>query len=351
MRSSSLQPFFITLSLATAAATFFLSSGAFAAGNCKNDAECGAGFYCDISSPPSIGCGSKDGNSADCEQPAPQETSGYCREQAINCTTDAQCPAYLTCKNVSMGDTACSSPTCPQGQEDGCISEPSCETPKENPDAQKICAPKIIECSSNSVCPEGFACNISIGSGCSTIGCNPDDPSCKPDKPSDCEPDIKKYCGPKEIECKTDADCPTDWNCLSFEEGSCGGYNPDDPPAQDPSDAGSTPVPGSKSQDSNNCTISTRNLCAPKGYLAGIDSGGGMKDAKGSQLAESGGKDKTAGAPNYSAPNLESSTNNAVPTANNEDSGCSMNPRSQSTGILSLLMVGFAARLARRRSR
>lgn len=348
----------VALSLAAAAATFSFSSGASAADGCKTDAECGAGFFCEIAPPPSVACASPDGQPADCPEPTPAaDPSGYCREKPISCSTDADCPSYLGCMSTGGSDTVCSAPPCAEGQE---CPEPVCETPKEDPNAPKICAPKMIECTSDAACPEGFACNIELGTACPAIACDPSDPNCKQ---PDCTPETKKLCGPKEIDCKADADCPTDWRCISFEEGSCSGGGSTGTGSGTATPGGTgvgtepapAPSPGSKTLDTSDCTTTVRNLCAPKGYIAGVEQGGvNLSGATGSAVAEAAddsSKNSTQ-APSYSSPTRGSNTeSNGASGSSDSDSGCSTSPRGQGAGLLSVLLVGLAARLARRRSR
>jgi MYXO-CTERM domain-containing protein len=218
-----------------------------------------------------------------------------------------------------------------------------------------ICAPKQIDCTTDAQCPDGFACNIEFSAPCPAIDCAPDSPDCK----IECDPSTKKVCGPKEVSCQADADCPADWRCLSFEEGSCSGSGPSTPPSSgsgggeeevDPMPA-PAPTPGSKTLRDPACSTNVRNLCAPKGYLAGAEQGGGFDNASGSPLAEAGSKDNQK-SPSYSAPRGADTTPSNSSLGASSDDGCSTSgQRGQGAGLLGVLMVGLAARLARRRSR
>jgi len=359
----------LAVALSLAAASFSFSSGALAADSCKADADCGPGFFCEISAPPSVGCASKDGTPCTDPTPAPAPTDGYCREKPLSCQADADCPAYLACVSPAPDAISCTAPACPPGA--NCPEPAPCEQPTPDPNAPKLCAPKVIECKADSECPTGFACNAEIGGACPDIACAPGSDCPAPE----CSPS-KKICAPKELDCKADADCPADWRCITFEEGSCSGgtgTGTSTPPA--PGSGGGTdpapptpPSPGSKPLDTPpDCTTTVRNLCAPKGYLAGIEQGGAapLTDAKGSAVAEaatdaSNGAGKGSGsgsgsnspqAPSYSSPTKGSNTQPAAAAASgsDSDSGCSTSGRGQGSGLLSVLLVGLVARLARRR--
>ena len=92
----------LLVSLALGLASLSLASSARAGSACQADADCGAGFYCELVSAPSVGC-ANDGSPCDEPAPAPA-TSGVCREKPLSCESDAQCPAYLSCV-ASGGDT------------------------------------------------------------------------------------------------------------------------------------------------------------------------------------------------------------------------------------------------------
>jgi MYXO-CTERM domain-containing protein len=339
----------LLIALSLAAAAFSFSGAAAAADSCKSDADCGTGFFCELFAPPSVGCASKDDEPAECPEPIPTPAAeGFCREKPLSCQSDADCPSYLGCVQVG-GDVTCSSPVCEPGEP---CPEPVCESAP--PSSEKICAPKQIDCTTDAQCPDGFACNIKLGGYCPVIDCAFDSPDCR----SECDPSIHKVCGPKEIDCKADADCPADWRCLSFEEDSCSGSGPSTPPSSgsgggeegvDPMPA-PAPTPGSKTLEDPSCTATVRNLCAPKGYLAGAAQGGSFDNASGTPLAEAGSKDKKA--PSYSASRDSNTTpSNSSPGASS-DKGCSTSGQhGQGAGLLGVLMVGLAARLARRRSR
>jgi uncharacterized protein (TIGR03382 family) len=214
-----------------------------------------------------------------------------------------------------------------------------------------ICAPKMIDCTSDAGCPDGFACNIELGAACPTIACDPSDSNCKQ---PECDTSTKKICGPKEIDCKADGDCPTDWRCISFEEGSCsgsgGGEVPPSPGGGEPAPT-PAPMPGSKFADESGCSVTVRNLCAPKGYLAGVEQSGSFDKAQGSPLAEAGGTNNSGSkAPSYSSPTRGSDTQPSSGGTASDD-GCSTSGSRPGAGLFSVLLVGLAARLARRRAR
>lgn len=336
----------LALSLAAAAASFSVSSSAQAADSCKANADCGAGFYCELQAPPSVSCGSSDGKPADCPEPTPAPAvEGFCREKPLDCKADGDCPAYLACVSTGGGDVTCSAPACAPGEE---CPEPVCEEPKVDPNAPMICAPKMIDCTSDAGCPDGFACNIELGAACPTIACDPSDSNCKQ---PECDTSTKKICGPKEIDCKADGDCPADWRCISFEEGSCSGSGGGEVPPGGGGEPVPAPMPGSKFADESGCSVTVRNLCAPKGYLAGVEQSGSFDKAQGSPLAEAGGTNNSGSkAPSYSSPTRGSDTQPSSGGAASDD-GCSTSGSRPGTGLLGVLLVGLAARLARRRAR
>jgi hypothetical protein len=347
MHLTSRSTFAVALSLAAAAASFTFAPSAQAFSSCKADADCAAGFFCELYPAPSVSCGSPDGEPVECPEPGPAPAvEGYCREKPIPCKADGDCPDYLACVEAGGGDVACAAPACAPGEE---CPEPVCEEPKKDPNAPMICAPKMIECTSDAQCPKDFACNIELGVACPAIACDPTDANCKP--PECDQSSAKKLCGPKMIDCKANSDCPTDWQCLSFEEGGCSGSGGGEVPP--PSGGGTEPVPapspGSKFADE--CTTTTRSLCVPKGYIAGVEQGGSFDNAQGSPMAEAGAtKNDGSKAPSYSAPR-GSDTQPTSGGAASSDDGCSTSNRGQGAGLLSVLLVGLAARLARRRSR
>ncbi|MCS6899883.1 MAG: hypothetical protein RMJ98_09435 [Myxococcales bacterium] len=334
------------LSLAAAVTTLTFAPKAKAFSSCKADADCAAGFFCELVPPPSVGCASPDGQSSECPEPGPAPAvEGYCREKPIECKADADCPDYLACVSSGGGEVTCWAPACNPGEE---CPEPVCEEPKKDPNAPMVCAPKMIECTADAECPKDFACNIELGTACPTIACDPTDPNCKP---PECDQTPKKLCGPKLIDCKADGDCPSDWRCLSFEEGSCSGGGGTEPPSTGKGSKSTPKNPGSQFADE--CTVITRNLCVPKGYLAGIEQGGTFDSAQGSPMAEAGStKNDGSKAPTYSIPRgSDTQPTSGSASEPSGDGGCSTSHGGQGAGPLNVLFVGLAARLVRRRSR
>jgi MYXO-CTERM domain-containing protein len=374
--------------LSLAGATLTASSAAFAL-DCKADADCGQGFFCELAPTVSTSPGCAPGANCTTPEPAPAAaTTGTCQASPLSCASDADCPEYLTC--ASSGDYACAAPSCPAGQN---CPAPDCTPPANAP---KTCQVRSRTCQADADCYGNFQCVITQGGvACATPACPPGAPDCPAtDCPAPGTPAPSQgYCEPKEITCAADSDCPTDWACVEFDETTCSGSagtttppsmgtgpassasggmaTPPAPPPPTPPSGGGTGTSGSggtgtsgtgtgTSDPGTSCTQKVTRLCAPKGYVAA--SGGRATDLASPEVAGSTGGGATKGHQGSSASAVgapgasgagSAGTNAASGSTGSDDSGsgCSVGGagRSGGSGAFALAAVGLAAWLVRRR--
>ena len=161
------------------------------------------------------------------------------------CETDADCPDSFVCSEYDMPcggmEPACVCEPCASGEScEPCDCGDAPEPPDCSDTTMKSCVFMPTECSSDADCDANFACiedkvcsgGGSVGCDCATCACAPcDGPDCEPcDCPSDPEPCtcdeepvfeescevVGAYCGPKELPCQADSDCPESWECAKF---------------------------------------------------------------------------------------------------------------------------------------
>ncbi len=135
---------------------------------------------------------------------APTLWAAHASAQA--CATDADCADGDAC--VFYDDCDCdyeADPWCCPG-----VCEPIGVGPIED-----------FECETDADCGEGWACERGADEICSTWACA-DGEDC-PEPEVVCETWEYAYCMPDLIECSTDADCPDDLTCFTYEYEECSG--------------------------------------------------------------------------------------------------------------------------------
>lgn len=221
---------------------------------CESDDDCDPGFSCEEVGATACGC-------------APGMDCGDCEPEVFHgcvpadCESDEDCGEGQVCLTEEMPctDTG-STPACPPDAECPDFEEPEpCE-----PETRSQCAPMwAAPCEEAEDCGPGFdcefeeICSCSGGGGVPTPGgsgssggaeptdpaegsdgeapdagfrggdtpdsdrepTDPDDPGASPGGDGDCtcEPADEKSCVPREIECSTGADCPSEWTCEAME--------------------------------------------------------------------------------------------------------------------------------------
>jgi len=190
---------------------------------CGADADCSEGFHCELYGGET--CVVAPGQTEpDCGEPV---MYGECVRSPITCTTDADCPTYLSCiTGGGEGDVPVGG-ACEADANGNCIDQGA---PQEDPmPTASFCGYREIQCGSNADCPSDFECvdYAQSGGDCAApaIACDPDDPNCVMDVPNcePVEPTVYSACQPREIACDADTDCPSDWRCITESWGYCDG--------------------------------------------------------------------------------------------------------------------------------
>jgi hypothetical protein len=190
------------LSIIVAIATVALVNQAHALQECQADIDCKTGFYCslsEVSVSTSVPCATEASSDADVVGCADLDagvvetvSQGYCFEKPIECQTDADCPSYLTCTTqpqfdgggTTVGETAGTTGGttggATAGEQKAAAIAGSADVPVEE---VKICMVKEITCQADSECPTDFECHTyEIGTVCGGAAtrpeCPPDDPNC-----------------------------------------------------------------------------------------------------------------------------------------------------------------------------
>ena len=186
--------------------------------DCKTDADCATGERCAMADCPSCPAG------ADC--PA-CDAKGSCTSNGgtpvAQCAADADCPVGFKCSEVEV---PCATPmpctcACASGGDCGPC---QCDTPDVSctPSTMHYCEYSPKQCASDADCDPGFTCEadeVCSGQGCACSACTPEavcQPCDCPDVPDEPTCTVSgHYCGPKQVECKTDADCLKGWQCVA----------------------------------------------------------------------------------------------------------------------------------------
>lgn len=352
----------LAISLVAATAVSLAPLTAFAK-TCASDTECSANQKCQVVGGTSSTCASCP-SGAECP-PCDTTTTVEkgCVDQPIGCTTDKDCPAYLSCVAEDSGPVSC--PPCAPDQL--C---PPCEAPA--PTGKKICDFREKACTTSAECASGLECRSSGSQeDCATApppcaggACPPPQPvpEC-PSKPA------ANSCQFKVISCVATSDCPADFTCETVTEGSCsgssgggtrtgsgssGGTSPT-PPAPNPDSPAPAPTPqgGEPPPGSGGCTTTTLQVCIPKGIGFGQHGGGIASTGSGFGAPEASrdanGKGKPAATPGAPGPVAEGTT-----SGGGSDDGCSVveaGSASNRGGPASLALAAAAALFGISRSR
>lgn len=146
---------------------------------------------------------------------------------AQDCAADADCPKGFTCEVSET--TSCVDVACPEGDD-------SCEAREAECTVEEYSRCESIDCSADSDCADGMACEtLQYDSVCPTGGATPDpgeepapdgaDPV-PPDAPAEgeCEVEERNYCVPRYLlPCEAAADCGPGFTCEATERCSCSG--------------------------------------------------------------------------------------------------------------------------------
>ena len=230
--------------------TFTLFSAPFfaQAEECRMDADCAEGEYCEMMNAPSVSCFIDEEGNEDCGEPfEEEELVGFCEERPIECETDSDCPSHLSCGWVHEGgvepietepvdasgggvpresDAEDSFP--PEDIDEPSSDEPPINEPVEpNEDESMMCLFIPTECESDDECAMNFHCEtFTSGVSCGDFGgrapCEEGE-ECPPQPEPDCEDEefTESYCVPDEIDCNSDEMCPEDWRCQEFVQSDC----------------------------------------------------------------------------------------------------------------------------------
>jgi MYXO-CTERM domain-containing protein len=192
-----------------------------------------------------------------------------------SCESDAECGDYMVCGTF---ENFCDQILidCAEGTDCAAESPPDCE-PGE---FQQCAATWELPCESDGDCGEGFTCTSYEVCDCPEIAVDGDRPLEEP-ACNDCHQSEDKWCYQDEIECASDADCPTDWSCAESGFGAC--------------------------DSEGNCTEETSTSCQPPyDKVWGPSSGGGILEAAADGVAADGAV-ATLGAPESGDVSTESS--------------------------------------------
>ncbi len=280
--------------LLTIAALTCLSATAFAQntstpdsdGDCVADADCPAGFTCEIYET-AIDCAPCPNDGTECPPCPSGGTYGYCSppppEQCnsdADCATDEVCVTYQyeQCSGSSGSGSTGNGSTdpvapCEEGEDCGDRLPPEVDPEPVTctSGSESYCVPQYIApCQQDSDCGEGFSCNDIEICSCTVSGGQPvdsdgststdDTPSVDPDEDCSCEPSGDKYCELNEVACDTDADCSGSLVCEDF-----GGGDIAVDIACDSDGVCDEPLPPEP--------VTNPSFCAPEGYGGWADAG------------------------------------------------------------------------------
>lgn len=203
------------LALVVAAAAASLTANLAAAQECDVDADCGAGYVCEIHS--SGGC--TDFACEPGEECRPVECETYEYGTCVNapCEGDADCPDPMLCHTRSYEE--CDAEDYPGCPDDGTPCEPK---PVEPPNcisySEAHCRqPFELPCTADADCGGGFRCVEDIIRWCSGSGQVPqEDGVAVPLPETECgeERTGTFSCHLQELPCDADADCPSGLACV-----------------------------------------------------------------------------------------------------------------------------------------
>jgi hypothetical protein len=349
-RNSQLSMFKV-IAQGAAALTMLLLASAASAQECQADADCDAGYRCELYGGDATVCvGTPEGEEI-CEESEPGELIGYCVREPIPCTSDADCGDGLKCHlpDVGVAPDEEPAPPCPEGEDCG-SSEPA---PGDDNNSglvapQGYCGWAFADCATDADCGEFGECVSVGGSDCAEAapfpGCAEGE-DCPELWPVDCGEPVEIFaCVPAEIDCETDDQCPTDWACIEYTEGYCEGSEGSGG-ATDPSEGEGRSDEPVSDEDEPSCFEETFRRCAPPGLDYGVG------------IAESGTGDprELDGEPEAPAQNDGDGDSAGVGDEGDTDEdagGCSVSGAGHhdtNGGLLAGLLLGLTALIARRR--
>lgn len=345
---------------------------------CDSDSDCGEGEYCErIPVPSEAPCFIDEEGNEECEdEPVnEEETLGFCEERPIECMEDSDCPSHLSCgwAGVSPSDSSSreSEGFAPMPPEmEGASPEEAEEAPSEDlppePNEQRplpveesmMCVFVPSACESDDDCAMDFRCETSmfeVDCAVPEVICEEGE-ECEEIEAIDCggEAYTESYCVPNEIECDSDAACPSDWRCRELVEFSCGSDDTDDIAigAPEPASEEKRVVQSMDEEESSNsdCEETVRSLCVPVGldvaygFAGEVSNTGNSGTSAETNLNNSGEGTAPGTGPNDDGSNAnenESSSNDIV----EDEGGCDAQSSQQSSWML----IFALALLARRR--
>lgn len=270
-------------------------------GQCASDADCDAGFVCEV-----VGGGGCDAVYCDGADCPPQPT---CDAVDIYgcvpgpCDTDADCGDGQVChefvEEECSGATAAPCEETPEGVvcEAPDPVEPECTTTSE-----RMCTPTwALPCEADNDCGPGFTCEEAESCWCSGGGtaCPDNDPTCEPvvEEPQcGCDPTGEFYCALVITECGADSDCADGLVCADNPERAVcssavdGGVPDQGGAAGSAGGAGSSAGDADTASGDGDCGTDTTpaQVCMPADYLS-YGGGHGRGYDYSAQSAEGGG--------------------------------------------------------------
>lgn len=192
----------------------FTSIASAQSGECTVDADCPAGYTCDIvdyeACPPCVEgeecppC--ETGSSSTCTPPPPQEC-----DADTPCSGDDVCVTYTFESCTGGGSVAPCDP-----DDEACeMGRPQPDEPECTSETESYCVPPYLApCQADADCGDGFTCEEVEICQCSSDGAPMDGSGDEPVEPEcSCEPLDEKYCKLIEVECDVDGDCSGDLTC------------------------------------------------------------------------------------------------------------------------------------------
>lgn len=315
------------------------AAGTAMAQECESDSDCDDGYECEL---PGFACaeGPNGEGREECEEQR-ENLTGECVRAPIACEEDADCPGVLTCESWGS-DSAVPCTVDEEGNED-------CPEP-EVVEEESYCGWRPADCDEGTACAEGFECVLDSHSGFAEDDCaevcdseNNCSSDCGDPEPQEDPAPESGSCYPQEIECDTDAQCPTDWTCytLAYEECSGGGSTGSEGGSDDAPD---TPGGGGEQEGDEDCATFEESRCIPPGFDILIETGGGFGGDGG--IAESNGtgdpRDQDLGGQG------EESGDDNDGGSSSEDAGCSVSVGAPTSAPVALLALAGLVFLRRR---
>ena len=335
--------------------------------DCETDADCGEHEFCQrfdvaVGAPCSI---DEDGNE-DCPEPSNASSTGECVPGPISCETDEDCPGISSCVERAGGIQQMDCP------DDDDSEEPCDGEPVEEP-ATRSCEYVPVDCQTDDDCGEGLACE-DVTPPCApnlvaTPAC-PEGEDCPEPEPAPqndtCDDQEQVFqCMPQQIECETDAECPSEWSCetivvgVSCSGSSSGGSTPGEPveptesmmgESSQGSDGGAPPAEDREDDDESSedspeppqteevttedCVEESMMICVPEGYehYQGSPLGASASGPSGSgDVSSQSGPSDTE----ESSDNGSSADGGEAPSDSSDESGCDCSV-ADNTGLGSL---------------